>query len=36
MVEVFNGWRYIPENCNMERDKAESSTFVEDRTVHIW
>jgi hypothetical protein len=31
---IFYGWPYIPENCNVERNNAESSTYVEDRTVY--
>jgi hypothetical protein len=35
MLEViFYGWLCIPENCNLERNNAEGSTFVEDRAVH--
>lgn len=36
MLEVnFCGWCYIPENCKVERNNAESSTFVEDRAVRL-
>jgi len=31
---IFYGWCYVPENCNVKRNNAESNTFVEDRAIH--